>query len=93
VLYVFMPPLARLEDYLDLVAAVEATARDAGREHRDGRLPAAARPAPEDAAVTPDPGVIEVNIHPAAQLEANWSRTPSSSTTPRSKRACRPRSS
>ena len=27
-LYVFMPPLARLEDYLDLLAAIEATAKD-----------------------------------------------------------------
>jgi len=29
-LYVFMPPLARLEDYLDLLAAVEATAQAQG---------------------------------------------------------------
>ena len=26
-LYVFMPPLARVEDYLDLLAAMEATAK------------------------------------------------------------------
>jgi uncharacterized protein (DUF2126 family) len=51
-----MPPLERLEDYLDLLAAVEATAQIAGREHRARRLPAAARPAPENAAGHARPG-------------------------------------
>ncbi len=65
VLYVFMPPLARLEDYLDLVAAVEATARELGV-----RIVLEGYPPPRDPRlkllqVTPDPGVIEVNIHPA----------------------------
>jgi uncharacterized protein (DUF2126 family)/transglutaminase-like putative cysteine protease len=68
VLYVFMPPLARLEDYLDLLAAVEATAEELGMQivlegyqpPRDPRL--------KLLQVTPDPGVIEVNIHPAH----NW---------------------
>jgi uncharacterized protein (DUF2126 family) len=68
VLYVFMPPLTVLEDYLALVATVEATAAELG-------LPVVLEgyPPPRDARlrmlqVTPDPGVIEVNIHPAA----NW---------------------
>ncbi len=64
-LHVFMPPLAALADYLDLLAAVEATAADL-----DVRLVLEGYPPPRDPRlnmlqVTPDPGVIEVNIHPA----------------------------
>ena len=76
-LHVFMPPTERLEDYLDLVAAVEETSL-----HTDlpivleGYLP------PHDhrlhnIKVTPDPGVIEVNTHPAA----SWDELVESTTT------------
>jgi uncharacterized protein (DUF2126 family) len=67
-LYVFLPPLTHLEHYLDLVHSIEATAAELSipvfmegyeppHDHRLKRF-----------AVTPDPGVIEVNIHPAH----NW---------------------
>ncbi|MDX1948310.1 MAG: transglutaminase family protein, partial [Pirellulaceae bacterium] len=68
ILYIFMPPTGQLEDYLDLVAAIEATAADlAIPVQLEGYSP------PHDHRinhfkVTPDPGVIEVNIHPAN----NW---------------------
>ena len=65
VLYVFMPPLERLADYLDLLAAIEATAEELGVT-----IALEGYPPPRDTRlkllqVTPDPGVIEVNIHPA----------------------------
>jgi uncharacterized protein (DUF2126 family)/transglutaminase-like putative cysteine protease len=65
-LYIFMPPQRSLEDYLDLVTAIEDTAQllstpvviegySPPSDHRLCHIK-----------VTPDPGVIEVNIHPAA---------------------------
>jgi uncharacterized protein (DUF2126 family)/transglutaminase-like putative cysteine protease len=67
-LHVFMPPLTELDDYLDLLATIEATATDLRM-----KVVVEGYPPPRDARlkmlqVTPDPGVIEVNIHPAA----NW---------------------
>jgi uncharacterized protein (DUF2126 family) len=67
-LYVFMPPLARLEDYLDLLAAIEATAEKLGVKVVLEGYPPPRDPRLKMLQVTPDPGVIEVNIHPAH----NW---------------------
>ncbi|OYV58195.1 MAG: IMP dehydrogenase [Acidocella sp. 21-58-7] len=65
ILHVFYPPLYNVEDWLELTAAIEDTAEEFGRKViLEGYLP------PEDErvlnfSVTPDPGVIETNIHPA----------------------------
>ncbi|MGE4243563.1 DUF2126 domain-containing protein [Ramlibacter sp.] len=65
VLYVFMPPLARLEDYLELLAAIEATTKELGLKIVLEGYPPPRDPRLKLLQVTPDPGVIEVNIHPA----------------------------
>jgi uncharacterized protein (DUF2126 family)/transglutaminase-like putative cysteine protease len=67
-LHIFMPPVRSTEDYLDLVSAVEETATElklpiileGSAPPHDHRL--------SHIKVTPDPGVIEVNLHPAH----NW---------------------
>lgn len=67
-LYLYLPPLDTAEDFLDLVASIEATAKkldvpvilEGYEPPRDNRL--------EVLKVTPDPGVIEVNVQPAN----NW---------------------
>ncbi len=63
-LYIFMPPLTMTEDYVDLLAAIEDTA-----EHLKMPVVIEGYTPPNDPRiknikVTPDPGVIEVNVHP-----------------------------
>ncbi|WP_111708773.1 transglutaminase family protein [Lutibacter citreus] len=67
-LYLFLPPLDSAEIFLDLISSIELTARELkipvimeGYEPpKDSRL--------ESMKITPDPGVIEVNVHPTH----NW---------------------
>ena len=68
VLYVFMPPLEKVEHYLELLAAVEAACEDTGYKIVLEGYPPPRDPRLKLLQVTPDPGVIEVNIHPAH----NW---------------------
>ncbi|MFZ6773357.1 DUF2126 domain-containing protein [Undibacterium sp. SXout7W] len=65
-LYVFMPPVKRIEDYLALVHSVENTAAKLKLKLRIEGYPPPRDPRIKLLSVTPDPGVIEVNIHPAA---------------------------
>jgi len=67
-LHVFMPPLTEVDDYLELLAAVEATAAELGMKIVIEGYPPPRDPRLKMLQVTPDPGVIEVNIHPAS----NW---------------------
>ncbi|MDY7545710.1 transglutaminase family protein [Glaciimonas sp. CA11.2] len=65
-LHIFMPPVKRVEDYLALVTAVENTAAKLKLKLWIEGYPPPRDPRVKLLSVTPDPGVIEVNIHPAA---------------------------
>jgi uncharacterized protein (DUF2126 family) len=77
VLYVFLPPLGALEPYLDLVAAIEDTAAGLGTRLLIEGYPPPHDPRLKHFSVTPDPGVIEVNI----QAGACWDELVSHTTT------------
>ena len=68
-LYLFLPPLDAADAFLDLIAAIEATAKELNvsvilegyNPPHDNRI--------DSMKITPDPGVIEVNVQPMK----NWS--------------------
>jgi uncharacterized protein (DUF2126 family) len=74
-LHIFMPPVETTEDYLDLIAGIETAVTEMGTPviiegetpPRDPRL--------NKLAVTPDPGVIEVNMHPSKTWDELVERT------------------
>ena len=67
-LHIFLPPLDTIEYYLELVSAIEATSKrldipvvfEGYNAPFDNRV--------QSMKITPDPGVIEVNVHPSK----NW---------------------
>ena len=74
-LHLFMPPVEKTEDYLDLIAGIETSVKEMGvpviiegeTPPKDPRL--------NKLAVTPDPGVIEVNMHPSKTWDELVERT------------------
>jgi uncharacterized protein (DUF2126 family)/transglutaminase-like putative cysteine protease len=75
-LYVFLPPTDELDDFVDLITRLEAAAAKVGTPIVVEGYGPPSDPRLESMSVTPDPGVIEVNVAPTrsfaeqrAQLE------------------------
>ena len=65
-LWVFVPPTARFDEFAEIVSAIDAARSETGYEiHLEGYSPPPS-PQMKRFAVTPDPGVLEVNLPPVA---------------------------
>jgi len=68
-LYLFLPPIQEAEAFLDLIASIETTAEQLNMAVMIEGYEAPSDLRIEKMRVTPDPGVIEVNIHPTSSWE------------------------
>ncbi len=69
-LFVFLPPLASAADFFDLVAAIDAVRTDLAIDLMLEGYPPPPSPALRRLSVTPDPGVLEVNVPPTESTRA-----------------------
>jgi uncharacterized protein (DUF2126 family) len=67
VLHVFLPPLASARDWLDLVAAIDAARLTLALDVQLEGYPPPPSPDVRRFSVTPDPGVLEVNVPPSSR--------------------------
>jgi uncharacterized protein (DUF2126 family)/transglutaminase-like putative cysteine protease len=74
-LHIFMPPLGDLTAYLELVAAVERTAGELEMPVQLEGYPPARDARIGEFKVTPDPGVIEVNVPPTVGWRSSVQQT------------------
>jgi len=78
-LFLFLPPTTSADEFLELVAAVDAAIGDAAIAHPEAVLLEGYGPPSSPLltkfAVTPDPGVLEVNVAPTSDLRAYASLT------------------
>ena len=75
VLYIFMPPVSWLDHYLELVTAIEGAAERLNMPVIMEGYEPPSDPRLQHFRVTPDPGVIEVNVHPSDNWDDMVERT------------------
>ncbi len=74
-LSVFLPPTGNFDDYLDLIAAVEETAAELEMPVVVGGYLPPSDERVETLKITPDPGVIEVNVQPVSSWRQQVEQT------------------